>query len=100
MPLESSELNQHVCAFARVYEENGRTDMAVVATPRFAYTLMGGKPVPPTEHVWGDAAIKLPEGAPGEFGNIFTGERVQAQDGLLLCRDMFRIFPVCVLKGR
>jgi hypothetical protein len=60
---------------------------------------MGGKPVPPTEHVWGDAAIKLPDRAPQEFENIFTGERVVAQNGTLLCRDLFRIFPVCAMKG-
>jgi (1->4)-alpha-D-glucan 1-alpha-D-glucosylmutase len=99
VPLESSDLNPHICAFARVHEENGRTDMAIVVVPRFAYTLMGGKPVAPTEHVWGDAAIKLPDGAPEKFENIFTGEGVLAHNGTLLCRDLFRIFPVGVIKG-
>jgi (1->4)-alpha-D-glucan 1-alpha-D-glucosylmutase len=98
VPLESQALNQHLCAFARVHEENGQTDMAIVVVPRFPYTLMGGKPIAPTEHVWGDAAIKIPEGAPEEFENIFTGERVVAQNGRLLCRDLFRIFPVSVMQ--
>ncbi|MFL6436899.1 MAG: malto-oligosyltrehalose synthase [Terriglobales bacterium] len=98
VPLESSELNQHLCAFARIREGDGGKDMAIVAAPRLAYTLMGGKPVAPTEHVWGNAALKLPEGAAEDFENIFTGERLHAQDGTLLCRDLFRIFPLCVLK--
>jgi (1->4)-alpha-D-glucan 1-alpha-D-glucosylmutase len=99
VPLESSELNQHLCAFARVHEENGQTDMAIVVVPRFAYTLMEGKTIAPAEHAWGDAAIKLPEGAPEQFENIFTGERVQTHNGTLLCRDLLRTFPVCVMKG-
>ena len=99
VPLESSTLNQHLCAFARDYQEHGRNEMTIVAVPRLAYTLMGGKPVPPLEHVWEDAAMKLPEGAPEQFENIFTGQRVTAKDGLLLCREVFKTFPVAVLNG-
>jgi len=61
--------------------------------------LAGGKPVPPLEHIWGDAAIKLPQDWPAEFENIFTGERLQAKDGALLLSDLFRRFPVCILRG-
>jgi (1->4)-alpha-D-glucan 1-alpha-D-glucosylmutase len=100
VPLVSSDMNQHLCAFARVYQEHGRNQVAIVAVPRLAYTLMGGKPVPPLEHAWGDAAIKLLQGAPEEFENIFTGERVQAKEGVLFCRDLFRRFHVCILSGR
>jgi (1->4)-alpha-D-glucan 1-alpha-D-glucosylmutase len=99
VPLESSQLNQHVCAFARVHEQDGRTQVAITAVPRFAYTLMAGKSVPPVENAWGEATLKLPEGAPVEFENIFTGERVHAQDGALLCRDLFRSFPFAILSG-
>jgi len=99
VPLESSQLNQHVCAFARVHEEDGRRQVAITAVPRFAYTLMAGKSVPPVENAWGEATLKLPEGAPVEFENIFTGERVHAQDGALFCRDLFRSFPFAILSG-
>ena len=100
VPLESSDKNQHLCAFARVYQEHGQNQVAIVAVPRFAYTLTGGKPVPPLEHIWGDAAIKLPQSSLEEFENIFTGERVQAKDEALLCSELFRQFPVCILRGR
>jgi (1->4)-alpha-D-glucan 1-alpha-D-glucosylmutase len=99
VPLESSTLNQHLCAFARDYQEHGRKEMTIVAVPRLAYTLMGGKPVPPLEHVWEEAAMKLPEGAPEQFENIFTGQRVTAKDGLLPFREVFKTFPVAVLNG-
>ena len=100
VPLESSALNQHLCAFARTYEERGRQEMAIVVAPRFSYTLMAGALKPPIDEVWGDAAIKIPVSAAQEFENIFTGEQVRANDGFLLCRDLFRSFPVCVLIAR
>jgi len=99
IPLEPSITNQHVCAFARVLTHEQHTTMAIVAVPRFTYTLMGGVQKPPVGHVWENAALKLPPGAPSELENIFTGERAQANDGVLLCRDMFSSFPVCVLSG-
>ena len=73
--------------------------MAIVAVPRFSYTFMGGGQQPPTGEVWEDLALNLPPGAPLEFENIFTGERIQASNGTLLCRDIFSSFPVCVLSG-
>jgi hypothetical protein len=82
-----------------MHEQDGRTHVAITAVPRFAYTLMAGKSVPPVENAWGEATLKLPEGAPVEFENIFTGERVHAQDGALFCRDLFRSFPFAVLNG-
>ncbi|HWC18689.1 MAG TPA: malto-oligosyltrehalose synthase, partial [Terriglobales bacterium] len=100
VPLEASQLNQHICAFARIHQEKGRTQAAVIAVPRLSYTLMGGKPIPPIEHVWEDATIQLPAGAPAEFENVFTGQRVAASNGSLLCREIFDQLPVCMLRVR
>ena len=97
VPLESSALNQHLCAFART-SEHKEHKMVVVAVPRLAYTLMRGDPAFSAEQVWSDASIQLPAGAPAEFENIFTGERVHANNGKLRCADLFRHFPVCVLR--
>lgn len=99
VPLESSTLNQHLCSFARIWKRNGEKKFAIVAVPRFAYTLMGGKPNLSAEEIWDDANIQLPAEAPAEFENIFTSERIQANDGALRCTDLFRHFPVCVLRG-
>jgi len=99
LALEASDLNRHLCAFARTYADQNRREFALVAVPRFACTLMAAKSVPPLEHVWDEAIIKLPQGAPQEFQNLFTGERVRANDRSLLCRDLFKSFPVCVLSS-
>ena len=99
VPLEPSSHSQHVCVFARALEREKHVEMAIVAVPRFSYTLMGGAMQSPIGQVWQDAAIKLPQGAPSEFENIFTGEHLHSEDGTLLCRDMFSNFPVCVLRG-
>src|SRR5437868_2192878 len=99
IPLEATSLNQHLCAFARVLEHEEHSEIAIVAVPRFSYTLAGGEVEPPTGKLWGDATISLPSQAPSEFENIFTGERVQANDGIILCRELFSSFPVCVLSG-
>jgi len=70
-----------------------------VAVPRFSYTLMGGQEQPPAGQIWENVTLKLPPGAPSEFENVFTGERVRATDGMLFCRDAFSSFPVCILSG-
>jgi len=97
--LETANASQHVCAFARVREDKPHARVAIVAVPRFSYTLMSGVPQAPLGEVWGELAINLPEASPLEFENIFTGERVQAKDGRLLCREIFSAFPVCVLSA-
>jgi (1->4)-alpha-D-glucan 1-alpha-D-glucosylmutase len=97
VPLESSEKNQHLCVFARIHEENGRAEAAIIAVPRLAYTLMAGKAAPPIGDVWGDATIALPEGVSGELRNVLTDKKVAATDRKLLCREMFETLPVAVL---
>ena len=99
VPLESSTLNEHLCTFARVWQEHGEKKVVVVAVPRFSYTLTGGKPEKTGEDVWDDAVIQLPAEAPAEFENIFTSQRISANEGRLRCADLFRNFPVCILKG-
>ncbi len=87
----------HVIAFAREHDWH----MAVAAAPRFAYTLMQGEMRPPLGEVWGKAEIALPQHAPSEFVNVFTGETVRrASGGALLCREIFARFPVALLSGR
>jgi (1->4)-alpha-D-glucan 1-alpha-D-glucosylmutase len=81
-----------------VWGENGSKKFVVVAVPRFLYTLSAGNADLPSDQLWDDATIQLPIEAPAEFENIFTGERIRATDGKLRCAELFRSFPVCVLK--
>ncbi len=97
VPLEGSEKNQHLCAFARIHEEDGRAEAAIVAVPRLAYTLMGGKAELPIGDIWGDATIALPEGPSGELRNVLTDKKVATTDRKLACREIFEKLPVAIL---
>src|SRR5262249_33256123 len=46
--VDTSSPSQHVCAFARLLEDEDQIQMAIVAVPRFSYTFMGGGQQPPT----------------------------------------------------
>ena len=93
----SGEKAEHLIAFLRTHER----DSALVAVPRFSYTLMRGEMRPPLGDVWGEAELALPPGAPQEFENVLTGELVrQTPARSLLCRELFARFPVALLRGR
>ena len=91
------EKQEHLCAFARVHEH----EMAIIAAPRLAYTLMHGETRPPIGEAWGAAELALPPQAPADFLNVLTGETVKATaTRSLLCRELFADFPVALLAGR
>jgi (1->4)-alpha-D-glucan 1-alpha-D-glucosylmutase len=89
---------EHVVAFARVMGE----EIAIVAAPRLAYTLMKGHEQPPIGAAWGDVELVLPPEAAGRsLRDIFTGRILRPTDrNSLLCREVFRHFPVALLAGR
>jgi len=91
----AGEKQEHVVAFLR--EHQGR--VAVVVAPRLIYTLMKGESDGSISEAWGETKISLPVSAPVSFTNIFTGETLEAQGRSLLCRDVFRFFPVALLSG-
>jgi (1->4)-alpha-D-glucan 1-alpha-D-glucosylmutase len=86
---------EHVIAFARGCDN----EMAITIAPRFAYSLMKGEPRPPLADTWGEAEIILPANSPQHFENLLSGEMVQAREGRLLCREIFRSFPVALLSS-
>jgi (1->4)-alpha-D-glucan 1-alpha-D-glucosylmutase len=92
----TGEKPEHIVAFMREHERHS----ALIAVPRFAYTLMRGEMQPPLGAAWGAAEIALPAGAPQEFENILTGEVVrQSANRSLLCRELFASLPVALLRG-
>ncbi len=88
----NGEKSEHLVAFAREHD----WCMGITAVPRLPYTLYGGEPRALPER-WGDTLLALPSNAPGTFVNVFTGERLQASNGTLLCREIFAHFPVVLL---
>ena len=74
--------------------------MAIVAAPRFSYTLMRGRLQPPIGEAWGNAEVQLPpETAGSRLLNIFTGEVLAANGRALPCREIFARFPVALLAA-
>ncbi|HEY0758002.1 MAG TPA: malto-oligosyltrehalose synthase [Acidisarcina sp.] len=93
LPLQVEADKQQVLGFVRSLE--GTSIVAMV--PRFACSLMKGKPNMPLGDAWGDAAVTLAEPG-GTFRNVFTDERVvPGADGGLLLRELFGSFPVALL---
>jgi len=81
----------HVIAFLR-----GREILAVA--PRFAYTLMDGRPQMPLGDAWGSGELVVPELAGAALENVFTGSGVRVDlDGRLPLRAVFAAFPVALL---
>jgi (1->4)-alpha-D-glucan 1-alpha-D-glucosylmutase len=92
----SPDKAEHLIAFLRTHDR----DSALVAVPRFSYTLMRGEMRAPLGEVWGVGELALPPGAPQEFENVLTGELVrQTPSRSLLCRELFARFPVALLRG-
>ncbi|MGB7168060.1 MAG: malto-oligosyltrehalose synthase [Acidobacteriaceae bacterium] len=95
VPVEATNgMAAHVIAFAR-----GQDALAVV--PRFAYTLMGGRPRLPLDDAWGHAQLTVPEMAGAELENVFTGAFARVdENGRLPLRVVFAEFPVALLVRR
>jgi (1->4)-alpha-D-glucan 1-alpha-D-glucosylmutase len=85
---------QHLVAFARVSND----EMAIVAVPRLAYSLLAGRMEPPIGEVWGNTEIQLPPRSAGDLWNVFTGEVWPVGNARsIACRDVFANFPVALL---
>jgi len=86
------ERQEHVCAFVRRY--GGK--WALVAVPRL-FTKLSAVNVPPLgKRVWKDNYVLLPEDAPRNWLNIFTGETIDGVKGIALA-ELFSKFPITML---
>ena len=96
--IASAPYQEHAIAFLRIDPASGRSILAVV--PRFACTLMHGKPQLPLGPAWGKARLTLPESVPSRFVNVFTGESVSLEpDRGIPLSTIFATYPVALLAG-
>jgi (1->4)-alpha-D-glucan 1-alpha-D-glucosylmutase len=92
-PLEATEKERHVVAYARMMGRRG----VVTVVPRFSQTMLNGEERWPLGNLWGDAEIRLPQEMAGrEFRNALTGERVRAGEAVGV-REVLGRFPVGLL---
>ncbi len=94
VPFETTgERAKHLVAFGRRYQSQS----LIVAAPRLCAQLLAGQPrTAKGEEVWRDTQIEISQNAV-RFRNLFTGEKVAAEHGALLARDLFQTFPVALL---
>lgn len=122
LPLTVAGLRrEHVCAFIR---QNG-SHWVLVAVPRLLVRLQQRSPAAPRNPrapalpalqpplgaaTWDDDRLLLPENAPEEWSNIFTGETLRCIPSppsgptlegvrILYLADVFRCFPVALLTA-
>jgi (1->4)-alpha-D-glucan 1-alpha-D-glucosylmutase len=92
----TGERQEHVIAFLRRDKSTGRSVLAVL--PRFACTLMRGKPQLPLGEAWGKDQLRLPVSPGTRYSNVFTGESVTvAEQQELLLSTIFATYPVALL---
>ena len=90
---------ENVLAFVRHKEGH----WAVTAVPRFVTKLARAGRPPTGESVWAASALLLPRGAPSDWVNVLTGEKLQArtskQRRTLPLGEVFNKFPVALLAS-
>jgi (1->4)-alpha-D-glucan 1-alpha-D-glucosylmutase len=82
---------EHVCAFARVLEN----EMVVVVVPRLVFGLLNTQRLPLGSEVWEDTRLELP-GA-GRFSNVLTGQILHGSQKELPISQILSEFPVALL---
>ncbi|MBD3401737.1 malto-oligosyltrehalose synthase [candidate division GN15 bacterium] len=96
VPVEiTGERAVNVVAYARRHDDA----WAITVVPRFTSEVIGEDEVPIGESVWGDTEIVLPEAAPGQWQNAFSGESVLAGDGRLRLAEILDQIPAAVLTN-
>ncbi|HXK34710.1 MAG TPA: malto-oligosyltrehalose synthase, partial [Dehalococcoidia bacterium] len=88
----------HVVGFAR---RHGRA-WAIAAAPRLVRGIAASAAGPIAAEVWGNAALRLPRGAPDAWVDAFTGADVTSSrergPRALYARDLFARFPLALLR--
>jgi len=90
IPLRTAGARQdHIIAFARRLNDQ----WCLVAVPRLMAKLTRAGTPPLGAKVWQDTTIELPDGAPSQWTNALTGEKVTSP---LLAANLFSTLPVAV----
>ncbi|HTS21220.1 MAG TPA: malto-oligosyltrehalose synthase [Casimicrobiaceae bacterium] len=91
----SGEHAGHVCAFARVLDEQ----CVVVIVPRLCCVLLGGEPVLPIGAPdWGDTGIDVSSLRSPAWRDALTGARVAASEGRVALAAAFDPLPLALLE--
>ena len=91
----------HVCAFARLFEE---TEIIAVAVREFTSLMLTDNDLPIGHTIWEDTMIKAPEnGCEKKYRNVFTNEEVSnktiGDQSYFYAADILNSFSVGLLVG-
>jgi (1->4)-alpha-D-glucan 1-alpha-D-glucosylmutase len=98
VPLQvEGQSQEHICAFARY--KGDRWTLTVI--PRLMTGLVNVDTFPCGQQVWEKDILLLPEDAPQNWLNVFTGENLKVSDRRkeLSLAEIFHIFPVALLRN-
>ena len=91
--------NQNVFAFMRHSEK----DWVIAAVPCRVTSLTPAGSMPTGENAWQGYSLLLPKGAPPDWVNVLTGEKLKVRAGkrgrALLLAEVFGQFPVALLTA-
>jgi len=96
IPLQAKGKNElSICAFSRRKDDQ----WALVVAPRLVTGLVSSYQLPVGEDTWGDDCLILPDDAPRNWSNIFTGEQIllTSKTGRLPIAQALHTFPVALL---
>ena len=101
LPIDTSgEKRDFLCVFARKHGNS----WVVAAVPRFVTRLVHAGQFPLGEEVWGDTVLVLPAGAPEEWLDVITGQKVRARQAgdnrVIDASHAFAHLPVVLLTSR
>jgi (1->4)-alpha-D-glucan 1-alpha-D-glucosylmutase len=104
----AGEQSNHVCAFARRPEDaDADSDpTVVVVVPRLLAQLTPideGHPTPRPpvgREVWGDTHLTLADALPSSLVNVFTGETLHTEHGVLRIAEALGRFPVALFVSQ
>jgi len=84
---------EYVCSFARHLEDL----WTITAVPRLVTKLAEPGPFPLGEGVWGRAMIVLPPEAPGDWVDLFSGQRLVVERSAVPVGAVFSRLPFALL---
>jgi len=97
LPLEcSGSFKGHVISFARKY----LTGWTLVIVPRCCVSLLKDREILPLGgDIWQDTTVHLPEDAPRNWVNAFSGEKLEERN-ILRVGQALTVFPAALLTGK
>ena len=89
--------NENVTAFLRRWQNR----WVLTAVPRLTVRLVEARDYPVEKRIWRNEGLVLPDGAPRQWRNIFTGENVEieARGSYLPLARVFNAYPVSLLAA-